>query len=543
MTEVRRGYVAAGGRRVHYRTAGSGPPLVLLHGSPGDSQMLLAEMAAAAPRFSCIALDTPGFGLSDALPGEVLTVADLAAATAEAMAALGLPPCRVYGTHTGAAIALELGVGSPERVTGLVLEGLPVFTDDEIETLFRGYFEPMVVDPLGGHLTRTWMRFRDQFTWFPWPSRDVRRLNPLDRPEPADIDLWVSMFYRSCATYGPAYRAACTYGRAAHRAAEALRVPAVYMASAEDMLFPHLDRLPRLQPGQRIERLAHDAAAKHEAIVAFAASLPAGPGKTPKLPDTAAGSSPALRFVDTAEGQVFVRCFGSPERPPLLLLHDAPGSGLALTELAADLAGEFHVLVADLPGNGESSAPLPERSVLDASADAIRDVADALALTSFAVAAVGCGAAVAARLALRGDPRLRGIVVDGVIAADAIGAEAIAPELPLSAEGAHWLRAWLIVRDGQIYAPWFDGRVATQRRTQGNFDAQGLHDQTCALMASRTSYHRLPREAWRFETRAALAESRVPVHDAAGRDLAACIRTTLHPHPTSHPHPSPSDAR
>jgi pimeloyl-ACP methyl ester carboxylesterase len=532
MTRVRRGYVAAGGRRVHYRTDGSGPPLVLLHGSPGDSQMLLAEMAAASPYFSCIALDTPGFGFSDALPGEVLTVADLAAATAEAMAALGLPPCRVYGTHTGAAIALELGVGFAERVTGLVLEGLPLFSDDEIETLFRGYFEPMVVDPLGGHLTRTWMRFRDQFTWFPWPSRDVCRLNPLDRPEAADIDLWVSMFYRSCATYGPAYRAACTYGRAACRAAEALRVPAVYMASAEDMLFPHLDRLPRLQPGQRIERLPHDAAAKHEAIVAFAASLPAGPVTTPTRPAAAAGDSPALRFVDSADGQIFVRSFGSPTRPALLLVHDAPGGGLALTELAAALAGDFHVLVADLPGNGESTAPPPERSVLDASADALCTVADAFGLRSFAVAAVGCGAAVAACLARRGDAGLRCVVVDGVIAVDAAVAEAIAPELPLSAEGAHWLRAWLMVRDGQIYAPWFDGRVAAQRRTQGNFDAQWLHDQTRALMAARTSYHRLPREAWRFDTRGALADSRVPVHDATGRDLAAFIRTTLIPSPS-----------
>lgn len=535
MSEVRRGYVAAGSRRIHYRTAGSGPPLVLLHGSPGDSQMLLAEVAAAAPRHTCIALDTPGFGFSDALPGEVLRVADLAAATAEAMAALGLPPCPVYGTHTGAAIALELGVGFPERVTGLVMEGLPLFTDDEIETLFRGYFEPMVVDPLGAHLTRTWMRFRDQFTWFPWPSRDVRRLNPLDRPEPADIDLWVSMFYRSCATYRPAYRAACTYGQAAFRAVEALRVPAVYMASAEDMLFPHLDRLPKLHAGQRIERLAHDAAAKHHAIVAFVASLPAGPSATTSLPVAAAGDSPALRFVDTDDGQVFVRCFGSPAQPALLLLHDAPGSGLAMTALANDLARDFHVLAPDLPGNGESTAPSPERSVIEASADALCTLADAFGLDAFAVAALGCGAAVAAVIARRGDPRLRAVVVDGVIAADPVAAEAIAPDLPLSAEGAHWLRAWLMLRDGQIYAPWFDGRVAAQRRTQGNFDAQWLHDRTCALMAARTSYHRLPREAWRFDTRAALAASRVPVHDAAGHELAACIRTTLHSSPSDPP--------
>jgi pimeloyl-ACP methyl ester carboxylesterase len=209
LTEITRHFLACGTRRVHYRRAGSGPPVVMLHGSPGDSQMLEHEIAAAAESFSVFALDTPGFGFSEALPGETLRVRDLAAATAEALGALNLPPCRVYGSHTGAAIAIELGLGWPHLVSGLVMEGLPAFTQDEIDILFRGYFAPMVPDALGGHLTSTWMRFRDQFTWFPWPSRDVNRLNPYGRPEPEDIHHWVCMFYRSCRTYAPAYRAAC----------------------------------------------------------------------------------------------------------------------------------------------------------------------------------------------------------------------------------------------------------------------------------------------------------------------------------------------
>ena len=130
----------------------------MLHGSPGDSEMLGGEIGVLARRFTCIALDTPGFGGSDPLPGDSLTVPALAGATAAAIEALGLPPCRVYGTHTGAAIALELGVGWPDLVSGLVMEGLPCFTEAEIEALFQGYFAPMVADPLGGHLTNTWRR-------------------------------------------------------------------------------------------------------------------------------------------------------------------------------------------------------------------------------------------------------------------------------------------------------------------------------------------------------------------------------------------------
>jgi pimeloyl-ACP methyl ester carboxylesterase len=40
MIEVTRHFVEVDGRRVHYRTCGSGPPLVLLHGSPGDSTVV-----------------------------------------------------------------------------------------------------------------------------------------------------------------------------------------------------------------------------------------------------------------------------------------------------------------------------------------------------------------------------------------------------------------------------------------------------------------------------------------------------------------------
>jgi pimeloyl-ACP methyl ester carboxylesterase len=528
MVKIERGYLSVGGRRVHYRRAGSGPPLILLHGSPGDSSVVAEEMAAAADRFTCFALDTPGFGGSDPLPGDVLTVRDLAKATAEAIEALGLPSCRVYGTHTGAAIAVELGVGWPERISGLVMEGLPVFTEAEIAVLFEGYFQPMIADPLGGHLTATWVRFRDQFTWFPWRSRDVTRLNPVDRPTPEEIDLWVSMFYRSCKTYGPAYKAACYYGHGAYVAADALRLPAVFMASAEDMLFPHLDRLPDLKPGQRIERLAYDPAAKHAAIAAFAASLPGTPEPAPPRPRVQlAGRNPATGFVDTPDGQVFLRVYGVPDAPALVLLHDAPGTGLALDALARALSDEAYVIVPDLPGAGQSPAPAADRGILEAGADAVAAIVEALGLVHVTLAALGLGSAVAALFAQKDDPRLGRVLLDAAPRARTEQAGEIAPEIDLTPEGSHWVKAWLMVRDGQIYSPWFDGRIAAQRRDQGNFDADWLHDQTVALMTSRTTYHRLPRAAVAFDVAEALDHARAPVRVADATGLQALILTTL----------------
>jgi pimeloyl-ACP methyl ester carboxylesterase len=498
----------------------------MLHGSPGDGQMLEHEIIAASAHFTVIALDTPGFGFSDPLPSETLTVRDLAAATAEAMAALGLPPCRVFGTHTGAAIAIELGIGWPHLVTGLLMEGLPAFTQTEIDTLFQGYFAPMVPDALGGHLTSTWVRFRDQFTWFPWPSRNVARLNPFDRPTPADIDVWVTMFYRGSRTYQPAYRAACYYGQAAIAAAAALRVAAFYTATVEDMLHPHLERLPALQPNQRRATLPSPIGEKCAALTGYLLSLP-GVEKTPPSPSLRpVGVDPALVFIERGSGEVLLRWYGNPAHPALLIAHDGPGTGLACEQLARSLAGDFHVCVPDLPGCGHSTLADGE-PVLSAAADALAAAADNASLERFTVLGMGCGAAVAAQLAVRNDPRLNALLLAAAPVPNPATEAAIAPELELSAEGAHWLRAWLMIRDGQIYDPWFAGTCESQRATQGNFGAQWLHEQTCGLMQARATYHILPRAAWRFDTAAALRDARVPVHFLPPDPSATHIRNVL----------------
>jgi pimeloyl-ACP methyl ester carboxylesterase len=522
---VRR-FVEVEGRRVHYRQMGNGPPAVFLHASPANSEMVLPEMAVAAPHFTCFAFDTPGFGDSDPLPGTALEVSDLARATGAAMAAIGLPPCPVFGTHTGSAIAIELGMGWPERVTGLVLDAIPLFTEEEMARIFQDFFVAFEADPLGGHFTQVWIRFRDQFTWFPWKSRDVTRLNAVDRPTPEEIQHWVMMYYHARKTYIPAYRAACYYGSKGIRAAQALTVPAVYMATEEDMLFGHLDRLPPLKKNQRIVRLAPDTAAKHQAILGFLRDLPTSQAKTVAPAKAFAGYDPAVQFIDTGDGQIFVRCYGDASKRAVLLLHDAPGTGLALADMARELSEKMYVILPDLPGTGDSNAPGDDKSVLDAAASALSIIADTLGLKQFSVAGVGVGATLAAVFAGKNDSRLTALLLEDVPVKDEAAAGKIAPDMPLTPEGSHWIQAWLMLRDAQIYKPWFDGRIAAQRHTQGNFDAEWLHAQTFALMKSRATYHRLPREALRFDTKAALAAAKVPVHIAEERALSQLILST-----------------
>ena len=92
-----------------------------------------------------------------------------------------------------------------------------------------------------------------------------------------------------------------------------------------------------------------------------------------------------------------------------------------------------------------------------------------------------------------------------------------------------------MIRDGEIYQPWFDGRTQAQRSDQGRFDAGWLHDQTVALMDSRESYFRYLRAAVRTDPMGALAGAGVPVTIAAPGDFRRVISATLKE--TGHPAP------
>ena len=131
---IQRRFVQIDGRNVHYRLTGDGSPVILIHPSPYSSAYWLRDMAVWGKHFTCIAVDTPGFGDSDPLPPEQMDVDGIAAFYTKMIQRLGVSQCAIVGSHTGAAVALEVGGLHPELVRGLVLEAVPIFTDQEIRT-------------------------------------------------------------------------------------------------------------------------------------------------------------------------------------------------------------------------------------------------------------------------------------------------------------------------------------------------------------------------------------------------------------------------
>jgi 3-oxoadipate enol-lactonase len=111
---------SAGGRLVGYEEAGSGTPLLLLHGFPFTRRMWAPQLAGLTGRARCIAPDVRGFGETPADPPFTMDqYADDAIALLDALGVI--ERVVVCGFSMGGYIALALWRRHPERVRALIL--------------------------------------------------------------------------------------------------------------------------------------------------------------------------------------------------------------------------------------------------------------------------------------------------------------------------------------------------------------------------------------------------------------------------------------
>jgi pimeloyl-ACP methyl ester carboxylesterase len=500
------------GRRVHLRTAGAGARLLLIHGSPANSEYFLSLIPELADQYHCIAPDTPGFGDSDPLPGTA-SIAALALATGELIEHLGCVPCMLLGSHTGAAIALELAALRPDLVSGVILDGVPMFTAAETDRLFHGYFEPVVPDDRGGHYARTWTRIRDMFIWFPWTSHDPARLNGADLPPPTTTHRWVSMVFKAARHYAEPYRAAIAYGERARVAAATQTRPALYLAHDHDMLNPHLARLPPLKAADRIASVSSAPGVWLQAVRDELRRCVA----TEEVSAGSAGSWQQCHsdfFVDLPFGQLRMRRFGNADRQPLLMLHDAPGSGLQLAAVAEALAADATVWLPDLPGCANSAPLAMKTPTLGDYAKALLPWLQQFHATPAIVYGRGCGAALALELGAHAAPAISALWLDELPAPGADGAALdarICPEISVAADGSHWYRTWQMLRDSHIYWPWYATRSVNLLRLPGDYSAEHLHQWTLHSLLQPETMHCLPQAAIAADHGAALAATAMPV--------------------------------
>jgi pimeloyl-ACP methyl ester carboxylesterase len=101
--------------------AGTGPPVVLLHGLGATKASFLPTIGALADRHRVIAIDLPGFGDSDKPLGAAYDARFFARSVVSLLDALDLGRASLIGNSMGGRVALEAGLSHPERVDRLVL--------------------------------------------------------------------------------------------------------------------------------------------------------------------------------------------------------------------------------------------------------------------------------------------------------------------------------------------------------------------------------------------------------------------------------------
>lgn len=186
-----RGLAGIAGAQIHYRELGEGSPVVMLHASPLSSEFMLAPMQAlAAAGHRAIAIDTPGYGQSDPLSAPPQSLNDYAQALLSGIDAIGIDRFGLYGTATGAQLALAIARHAPQRVTRLALDNCALFTDAQVAAWEDRYFPDLAPRMDGSHMAKVWEIARRQFRSFPWFSDAAE--HQLDRP-PAPLAVVQSM--------------------------------------------------------------------------------------------------------------------------------------------------------------------------------------------------------------------------------------------------------------------------------------------------------------------------------------------------------------
>lgn len=245
---IRRGFADIPGGQVHYREAGhgAGPPLVLIHASPGSSLMLAPLLAAFGNTRRAIAPDTAGNGDSAVELDEAPGIGVFAAHHLAALDALGIGRFDLYGTHTGASIAAEIAIVAPHRVRRLILDGVGLYTPEQQAEMLARYAPEMRPDQQAQYLMWAWHFVRDTYVFWPWYRTDAAHRRPLGLPTAEALHEKLVEVLKALPTYHKSYRAAFAHDKRARL--PLLRVPTLAACARTDMLAPMFEEFAALLP-------------------------------------------------------------------------------------------------------------------------------------------------------------------------------------------------------------------------------------------------------------------------------------------------------
>ena len=135
MLSIQKNHIQLFGRPFFYRETGEGPLLFLLHPSPSHSGSMEPLMQLLGTHFRVIAPDTPGYGQSASLDPAPETIEGYLPFIEQLVAHLQATRIFLYGTATGAQLAIAYALAHPEKINHLFPH--PLLTQNVLVSLYK----------------------------------------------------------------------------------------------------------------------------------------------------------------------------------------------------------------------------------------------------------------------------------------------------------------------------------------------------------------------------------------------------------------------
>ena len=194
MGVINKSFISTDEGQLYCRQLGDGKPLLLLQLLPFGAEMFEPAMPALAESgVACWAVDVMGYGASDRRTRS-WSIRDFANNMLRAMDCVGVTHFDVLGGHFTSLVAVEMALLAPERISLLILDGVPLWSDEQRHNMLQNIPETPGLDAPETRLSKAWSQF------YATLSKLDPGFNPTEHPEGLVLDLF-SKFLR--ATYRP----------------------------------------------------------------------------------------------------------------------------------------------------------------------------------------------------------------------------------------------------------------------------------------------------------------------------------------------------
>ncbi len=159
------GTTESGGAEIFYRTHGSGPPLLLVHGFFSTGELWSGLVPELSQSYHLIVPDMRGMGRSTN-PSENFVHAESASDILALLDHLGIDEVQAVGHSSGALTLIHAATREPGRFRSLVLLGAPVNNPESVREFQRG----TSFEGFPPHIRENLLR------WHPGGEEQIRRL-------------------------------------------------------------------------------------------------------------------------------------------------------------------------------------------------------------------------------------------------------------------------------------------------------------------------------------------------------------------------------